>query len=87
MSSDKVKAGKDLRFALLSDTTSRRNKMALLAQCQLDNIDVEYCWKGTAYETRLLVLFDQTFCDTVQWQQCKSYDEDVRPLLKSGKEK
>lgn len=63
--------------ALLGSQTSRRNKMALLAQCVADHEDVQWCWKGSEYESRLLVLLP----GADQWRQCRSYDEDVRPLL------
>jgi hypothetical protein len=65
------------RAALAGATTSRRNKMALLAQYIADGEQVEWEWQGEPYNSRLMVRFDDG-----PWLACKSYDEDIRPLLK-----
>jgi hypothetical protein len=62
--------------ALLGSGTSRRNKMALLAQYVADGENVVFKWKGEAYESRLLISFGGDFVE------CKSYDEDIKPFLK-----
>lgn len=67
------------RAALLGKGTSRRNKMALLAQYEADGEPVTWAWKGEPYESRLMVSIDGG-----PMQECKSYDEDVKPLLKDN---
>lgn len=64
------------RRALLGDTTSRRNKIALLAQYVADGEPIKYMWAGVPYESRLLVSFGDD-----NYLVCKSYDEDIRPKL------
>ncbi len=67
------------RTALLSSQTSRRNKIALLAQYAAEGEPVTWAWKGEPYESRLMVSID-----AAPMQECKSYDEDVKPLLKDN---
>lgn len=66
------------RMALLGPSTSRRNKVALIAQYEADGEAFSWMWKGEPYESRLLVQFG----DGGPWRECQSYDEDVRPKLK-----
>jgi hypothetical protein len=61
------------RAALLGSTTSRRNKMALLARCVADREYVEMRWEGQPYESRML--FD--FMGGAGFIRAKSFDEDV----------
>lgn len=70
------------RMALLGPQTSRRNKMALIAQYEADGEDFSWMWKDEArpYECRLLVQFN----DGGPWRECQSYDEDIRPKLKDN---
>jgi len=67
---------KERRKALLGKETSRRNKMALLAQYYADGEQIKHQWSGKPYESRLMVSFDGG-----DFYYCKSYDEDVRPFL------
>lgn len=64
---------------LTSKYNSRRNKMALLAHYRSLGYDIPHKWAGEPYNSRLLLQFDG------EWVACKSYDEDIRPLLKSGR--
>ena len=79
MSSDipsRKSVSREQRRALLSQETSRRNKLALLATYLSEGLPVEWAWKGEPYESRLQVRFEGG-----EWQTCKSYDEDIRPFL------
>ncbi len=72
------------RRALLSSETSRQNKLWLAtAWQQCDGIFIEWRWRGEYMNSRLCFRFgpDEAFVDA------KSYDEDVVPTLKFGKEK
>ncbi len=60
----------DLRFALLSDTTSRMNKIWLAI-----NNGAEWRWQGQPRRSRLEFLVDG------QWKQARSFDEDIVPTL------
>ena len=67
----------DRQKALLSKYTSRRNKLALLA----DSCGVDVCdwkWQGERFESRLMFQFEKGG----EWRFAKSYDEDIRPGLK-----
>lgn len=68
--------------SLTGKQTSRRNKMALLAQYVSEGLSITWKWQGAPYESRLLISVESG-C----FVECKSYDEDVRPKLKSGKER
>lgn len=71
------------RRALLSKETSRQNKI-WLAQTwkQIDGCFIEWKWRGEFMRSRLCFRFgpEEVFVDA------KSYDEDVVPTLKFGKE-
>lgn len=68
---------KDRVAALLGKQTARRNKLALIAAYWADGEQVEWMWAGEPYNSRLLVSIEGG-----SFQACKSYDEDIRPLLK-----
>lgn len=67
---------KEKRAALLGKETSRRNKMALLAQYKLEGERVEWQWAGVPYRSRL-----QVSIDGYPYLTCSSFDEDVLPLM------
>lgn len=74
----------DARRALLSKETSRQNKIWLaIAWKHFDGLPLEWKWRGEYMRSRLCFRFgpDEPFVDA------KSYDEDVVPTLKFGKEK
>ena len=66
----------DRQRALVGSGTSRRNKMALLAQYVSEGEPVMWRWQGEPYESRLQV----SICGG-PFVSCKSYDEDIKPLL------
>jgi hypothetical protein len=71
-------ASKAQRHALLSSENSRRNKMALLAGYLSNSIYVKHQWAGVQYNSRMKF----QFAVDGEWLQAKSYDEDIKPLLK-----
>lgn len=66
--------------ALIGPQTSRRNKIALLAQCVLDGERVEWQWEGVPYNSRLWVSVDG-----IPYLRCQSFDEDVHSKLKDNR--
>ncbi len=75
---------KERMAAILGKDTSRRNKLALIADSLGCGDQVLYEWSGTPFNSRLLVAFVGS---SQQWMECKSFDEDVLPKYKSGREK
>jgi hypothetical protein len=73
----------ELRAALLSSETSRRNKMWLACNFKSSGGYLYWHWKGEPYRSRLIFNFFPGDIDRV----ALSYDEDVLPKLKFGKEK
>lgn len=71
------------RRALLSKETSRQNKLWLAASYRREGVFVEWQWRAEYMNSRLCFRFasDEAFVEA------KSYDEDVVPTLKFGKEK
>lgn len=64
--------------ALLSEKTSRRNKIWLLQNYIHRGILVEWKWSGVPFKSRLQVRpTDQGASHG--WLTCKSFDEDVLP--------
>ncbi len=66
------------RHALIGTETSRRNKIAILAQCAADRDEVEWKWQGDPYNSRLMIKWGRSGI----FECCRSYDEDVKPFLK-----
>ena len=58
--------------ALLGDKTSRRNKMALLADSVAIGDMVEWKWEAVPYRSRLLISVNGG-----PFIRCRSFDEDV----------
>jgi hypothetical protein len=70
------------RHALLHDTNSRQNKLWLVACWRSVDCYIEYRWEGTPYRSRLAFQFEPHGI----WLVARSYDDDVRPFLKFGKD-
>lgn len=71
------------RRLILSKETSRQNKLWLMTCWRdLEGVAVEWKWRGEYMRSRLCFQFgpDEAFIEA------KSYDEDVVPGLKFGKE-
>lgn len=64
--------------AILGDTTSRRNKLALLAQSIADGDRIEWRWQAAPYASRLLVSVEGRPFTT-----CRSFDEDIHAKLEN----
>lgn len=71
---------REMRLALLGPTTSRRNKMALLAECRRQGDDFVWAWEGTPYRSRLLLALDGG-----PLRPCLSFDEDVLPQMQDNR--
>lgn len=74
----------EARQVLLSKLTSRQNKLWLATSYRdCDGWFIEWQWQGAHMHSRLSFRFgpEEPFV------MAKSYDEDVVPLLKFGKEK
>lgn len=72
------------RRALLSSQTSRQNKLWLAtAWHHFDQVFLEWKWRGDYMRSRLCF----RFAPGEEFVDAKSYDEDVVPTLKFGKEK
>ena len=70
----------DMRRVLLGPETSRRNKMALISGYLLEHTRLLWVWRGQPYRSRLCVSFNKG----ASFEECKSFDEDVLPLMKAG---
>ena len=68
---------REMRVALLGPSTSRRNKMALLARCLSEGEEVFWLWAGEPYRSRLRLSIDGG-----PLRECMSFDEDVHALMK-----
>ncbi len=71
-----------MKRTLLSSESSRRNKLALLASYLLEAPRLLWLWRGQPYRSRLAVSFNEG----ASFQDCKSFDEDVLPLMKDMKD-
>lgn len=71
-----------MRRTLLSSDNSRRNKRALIASYLLEAPRLLWLWRGQPYRSRLAVSFNEG----ASFQDCKSFDEDVLPLMKDMKD-
>ena len=67
------------RKALMSQDTSRMNKLWLAQGWKHDGMLVEWKWQGAEHKSRLLFSFDGG-----PFLKAKSYDDDVRPFLFDG---
>lgn len=77
---------REMRRALLGKETSRRNKMALLAQCVLDGERVTHRWVSDPYNSRLQLCFNPgEFLE--RWLTCQSFDEDVHEKMADNRPK
>lgn len=71
------------RRALLSKYSSRRNKMHLVIGWKyFHNWYIDLKWEGEEFESRMLFRFSPDG----PWVQAKSFDEDMLPTFKFGKE-
>lgn len=69
--------------ALLSKDTSRQNKLWLVAGwTHFHGWFIEYKWKGVLGNSRLLFRFSEN----ENFTEAESFDEDVLPTFKFGKE-
>jgi hypothetical protein len=73
-----VSVTKSQRAALLSRFSSRRNKMAMIAEYRRQGLQIQYEWMGEPYNSRLAFMFD----GDGRWHVAKSYCDDIRPFLK-----
>lgn len=66
-----------IRFALLTDTNSRQNKLWLAKSWRhFRGYNIEVRWMGAPFFSRL-----EFSLDGEPWVAAKSYDDDVRPTL------
>lgn len=70
------------RRALLHDEISQPNKMHLIAGWRSRGFFVAYRFQGEALRTRMLVQLEPDG----PWVPCRSFEFDVRPLLKFSRE-
>lgn len=71
------------RTALLTRYTSRPNKLWLVTGWRSrGKWHLEYRWAGVPLRSRMLFQFEPNG----PWYQAESYDEDIVPTLKFGKE-
>lgn len=74
----------NLKEAILSDYTSRHNKLWLVTSWQFSrDFYIEYKWAGKEFQSRMSFQFEENG----PWIEAKSYEEDIAPKLKFGKEK
>jgi hypothetical protein len=66
------------RQSLLSQYSSRVNKLWLLITWQRDGYAIEWRWQGAAFRSRLEFDFGDG------WQVAQSYDDDIRPNLRTA---
>lgn len=66
--------------ALVGPSTSRANKLALLAQAKLEELPVALKWESQPLRSRLLISVNGS-----PWCQCQSFDEDVVPTFEFNK--
>ena len=72
------------RRALLSKYSSRRNKMHLMIGWKhFHGWYIDLKWEGEPFESRMLFRFSPEG----PWVQAKSFDEDLLPTFRYGKEK
>lgn len=64
-------------FVLLNHKTSRPNKLALCAEYACRGFFLEWRWKGAPMRSR----FEIRTSPEDRFFECKSYEEDVAPLL------
>jgi hypothetical protein len=70
--------------ALLSESTSRQNKLWLITGwIHFRKWYIEWKWAGEPYNSRMLFMFEPNGI----WIEAKSFDEDMLPKYKYGKEK
>jgi hypothetical protein len=75
---------KDKRQLLVGKHTSRQNKLWIIADWKyFQPWYVEYKWAGEPMRSRMLFQFGPN----EPWVEAKSFDEDVMPTFKFGKDK
>jgi hypothetical protein len=73
-----------LRKSILSEFSSRQNKLWMVTAWQhFRPFYIEWKWAGEAFKSRMLFQFQPNG----PWVEAKSFEEDVLPRYKFGKEK